>query len=694
MKTGFIAITIFCLTGILALSQTRAAPVSTPTPAPAPPPTAPRAQPALAGTPVPLPAEPITPDNVDRIQQLAMWGKGRIEQLAYSPDGKILAVGTTAGVWLYDAETLAELRFINTGNFVGSLAFTGDGRKLVTDVGASTLMTWDVATGEKLNSVRVRDGFASSGAGSSPQSVFSEGAELLAATLDDRTVGLWEVVDGKPLRIIKDDAGTKNLAVSPDGSLLTTGGSSEIKVWDAQTGSLLYSLSGPGKTQYSLTFSPGDEGAMLLAVEGKEGDVQLWDARSGMLVHTIQTPSSSYVGKFTFSPDAKLLAVTTSEPSSELNAPDTPIVQIWQVTDETLLRTLKADMDGSSLIFSPDSRQLASFIPDGVIRRWDSQTGNLLDSLSGFGPPGWPIPNIPLPAFWSENTIFISNPVNNQIELWDLEVGQTIKTLEGHQSQITNLVLSSDGRTLASAELGRKTFFMWDPSTGENLGIYKVYVYDGEAKALAISPDGQLIAVVKLPGRSPGVVYQRNRLNDNEWYISYGRKWTLESGIFVGWAKGSLISKRILAAVSKADTGEFVTYLNPQANQLGGSLAFSPDSRILAVGTGSGTTQLWDTDTGTLTNTLSSNSSRNHVSSLTYSPDGRLLVAGMEYPPFDSVGPPTPTIELWDVEKGVLLSALEGYQANIVHLEFSLDGSLLAMASSDGTMRLWGIPPE
>jgi WD40 repeat protein len=52
-------------------------------------------------------------------------------------------------------------------------------------------------------------------------------------------------------------------------------------------------------------------------------------------------------------------------------------------------------------------------------------------------------------------------------------------------------------------------------------------------------------------------------------------------------------------------------------------------------------------------------------------------------PPLD-----TATIELWDVEKGVLLPAPAGYQANIVHLEFSPDGALLATAFSDGTMRL------
>ncbi|MBN1221086.1 MAG: hypothetical protein JXM69_19345 [Anaerolineae bacterium] len=254
------------------------APTETPSPSPTSTPTL--NLPVLASTPVPMSNEPITPENVDQIQQLAVWGKGRIEQLAYSPDGKYLAVGTTAGVWIYDAETLEELRFINTGNFVLSLAFTSDSRKLVTDVGTSTVMTWDVTTGEKLDSIQVRDGFLSSGAGSIPQSVFSAGAKLLIATLDDWTVGLWDVAGGKHLRTIGQifemgRDGIKTLAISPDGTLLATGGYSEIKVWDARAGDLLYSLPGLEKTIYSLAFSPGDKATMLLAVEGNEGQVQL-----------------------------------------------------------------------------------------------------------------------------------------------------------------------------------------------------------------------------------------------------------------------------------------------------------------------------------------------------------------------------------------------------------------------------------
>jgi hypothetical protein len=48
--------------------------------------------PVLAGTPVPMSNEPITPENVSQIRELAMWGKGDITEVAYSPDGQLLEV--------------------------------------------------------------------------------------------------------------------------------------------------------------------------------------------------------------------------------------------------------------------------------------------------------------------------------------------------------------------------------------------------------------------------------------------------------------------------------------------------------------------------------------------------------------------------------------------------------------------------
>jgi len=104
----------------------RAVPIdNTPTPLPTPIP--PR---ALAGTPYPQPAQPIEPGNAGRVTQLARWGKGTARTTAFSPDGQTLAVASSLGIYLHDAATLTEVRFIPTIAPVAHIAFSPNGRTI------------------------------------------------------------------------------------------------------------------------------------------------------------------------------------------------------------------------------------------------------------------------------------------------------------------------------------------------------------------------------------------------------------------------------------------------------------------------------------------------------------------------------------------------------------------------------------
>ena len=162
------------------------------------------------------PMHPIGIANASRVTQLTRWGTGSW-QIAFSPDGRLLAVATSIGLYLYDIPALSEVRFIAADAAPVSVAFAPDGRLLASGSPDKTIRLWDVQTGRLVRTLAGHTDSVFSVA-------FAPDGRWLASGSTDTTVRLWDVPTGRLVCTLEGHTSwVWSVAFAPDGYLLASG---------------------------------------------------------------------------------------------------------------------------------------------------------------------------------------------------------------------------------------------------------------------------------------------------------------------------------------------------------------------------------------------------------------------------------------------------------------------------------------
>lgn len=150
----------------------------------------------------------------------ARLGKGGIHEIKYSPDGATLAVASSIGIWLYDAESGEERSLLTDHtNKVNSMAFSPDGQKIASigDWNDDTIRLWDVGIGQQLKTLTGHTDDVNSVS-------FSPDGNTLASGSNDDTVRLWGAATGREILTLIGHADDVNsVSFSPDGNTLASG---------------------------------------------------------------------------------------------------------------------------------------------------------------------------------------------------------------------------------------------------------------------------------------------------------------------------------------------------------------------------------------------------------------------------------------------------------------------------------------
>ena len=166
------------------------------------------------------------------------------------------------------------------------------------------------------------------------------------------------------------------VAWHPDGRRVASAGSADgqftVKVWDATTGTEVFTLPAPGRPEFfAVAFSP--DGRYLVTGRGSDGPCDVWDANDGRWIRSLGTHDSPVRG-VVFSPDGQSPGygqrrrggqTVGRDPLGEKQKPQEP------------LRTFHAHSPGVGLnvAFSPDGKRLAMSDKEYTVKIWDVETG-------------------------------------------------------------------------------------------------------------------------------------------------------------------------------------------------------------------------------------------------------------------------------------------------------------------------------
>jgi WD40 repeat protein/tetratricopeptide (TPR) repeat protein len=606
---------------------------------------------------------------------------GWLYAVAVTPDGRHAVWGAEDGVvlwWNFDGGEVVKL----TGHTeaVWAVAVTPDGRFALSGAADNTLRYWDLTTRRCLRVLkghrqRVR------GVAISPDGRFA------VSCAEDGRVLRWDLDSGKETGTITEEkVGLISIAMTPDTQYVAVAGNHGSLQWrEVRTGRLLHTLTGHSDDVYAVAVTP--DGRYALSSDG-EGEVRWWNLRTGECLRTI-TGHVATAAAVAISADGRQ-GVSGSMDRTVRRWDLATGRCLRTIEHDYLVLGVGMSADGGRVVSTATDRKLRvwdqaaavtapwSYSPTGSARELGSRAREFRSEVSQIR---YLLANAAVPAaterllkitdlpgyarhpevleLWREagrsrpRTAFmdlrrvhtIENPAgltalalapdgrralaagwDYTLRLWDLETGECLKELTGHQEAVTSIAFAPDGSTAVSAS-AEHTLRVWDLSTGACPRVLSGH--SDEVTAVAVAASGHVLSAS----------------------ADHTLRW---------WDPRTGECHRVLSGHTGAVS----------------SVALTPDGRHAVSGGADATVQWWDLGTGECLETLRSHKCGSRAVGVT--PDGRLVVSG------EDCG----NLSRWELPEGRGIESLTGHQGPMLGLAVTADGEHVLTVGADRDLRV------
>ncbi len=448
---------------------------------------------------------------------------------------------------------------------VRSVAWSPDGKRILSGSNDNTLKVWDAETGQELLSLKGHTAFVTSVAWS------PDGKRIVSGSWDNM-LKIWDVNKKREISSLKGHTlFVISVAWSPDGKRIVSGSADgTMKVWDAEKGQEVLSLKGHTAQVTSVAWSP--VGKRFLS-GSEDGTVKIWDADKGLEVPSLKGRSVG-VSSVAWSPDGKRFL------SGSLDG----MLKVWDADNGHEVLSLKGHtFPVSSVAWSPDGKRILSGSWDNTLKVWDADKGQELLSLKGHTGPV-------VSVAWSpDGKRILSGSLDGTLKVWDAEKRQKVLALKGHTNYVYSVAWSPDGKRLLSGSFDG-TLKIWDAENGKE--VFSRKGHTSAVSSLAWSPDGKRF----LSGSADGTVKVWDADKGRENFSIKGHTGGVNS---VAWSPDG---KRIVSGsndntlkIWDAGKGQEVLSIKGHTAQVT-SVAWSPNGNHILSGSWDNTLKVWDAE--------------------------------------------------------------------------------------------------